>query len=54
MTNSAKDNLIAVPHIAGVTREAVDRMGIVAVESILGVLNGKPIRDHVLNKEGLD
>jgi D-3-phosphoglycerate dehydrogenase len=47
-------NFIAAPHVAGVTREAVDRMGIAAVEDILNVLDGKPIRDNVVNKELLD
>jgi D-3-phosphoglycerate dehydrogenase len=47
-------NFIAAPHVAGVTREAVDRMGIAAVENILSVLDGKPIRDNVVNKEVLD
>jgi D-3-phosphoglycerate dehydrogenase len=47
-------NFIAAPHVAGVTREAVDRMGIAAVENILSILDGKPIRDNVVNKEVLD
>jgi len=47
-------NFIAAPHVAGVTREAVDRMGVAAVENILSVLDGKPIRDNVINKEVLD
>jgi D-3-phosphoglycerate dehydrogenase len=47
-------NFIAAPHVAGVTREAVDRMAIVAVQNILSVLDGKPIRDNVVNKEVLD
>jgi D-3-phosphoglycerate dehydrogenase len=47
-------NFIAAPHVAGVTREAVDRMAIVAVQNILSVLDGKPIRDNVINKEVLD
>src|SRR6266478_1496636 len=47
-------NFIAAPHVAGVTREAVDRMGVAAVENILSVLDGKPIRDNVVNKEVLD
>jgi phosphoglycerate dehydrogenase-like enzyme len=47
-------NLIAAPHVAGVTREAVDRMGVAAVENILSVLDDKPIRDNVVNKEVLD
>jgi D-3-phosphoglycerate dehydrogenase len=47
-------NFIAAPHVAGVTREAVDRMGVAAVENILSVLDGKPIRDNVVNKKVLD
>jgi D-3-phosphoglycerate dehydrogenase len=47
-------NFIAAPHVAGVTREAVDRMGVAAVENILSVLDGKPIRDNVVNKEVLE
>ena len=47
-------NFIAAPHVAGVTREAVDRMAVVAVQNILSVLDGKPIRDNVVNKEVLD
>jgi D-3-phosphoglycerate dehydrogenase len=47
-------NFIAAPHVAGVTREAVDRMGVAAVENILSVLDGKPIRDNVVNREVLD
>jgi len=47
-------NFIAAPHVAGVTREAVDRMAIVAVQNILGVLDGKPNRENVINKEVLE
>jgi phosphoglycerate dehydrogenase-like enzyme len=35
-------NFIAPPLVAGVTCEAVDRMGVDAVENILSVLAGKP------------
>ena len=52
--NSGENNRIAAPHVAGLTREAVDRMGVAAVENILSVLDGKPIRDNVVNKEVLD
>jgi D-3-phosphoglycerate dehydrogenase len=48
------NNFIAAPHVAGVTREAVDRMAVVAVENILSVLDGKPNRDNVINREVLD
>ena len=47
------DNFIAAPHVAGVTREAVDRMGVAAVENILGVLDGQPNRENCVNKEVL-
>ncbi len=47
-------NFIAAPHVAGVTREAVDRMGVAAVENILSVLDGKPNRENVINREVLD
>jgi D-3-phosphoglycerate dehydrogenase len=46
-------NFIAAPHVAGVTKEAVDRMAIVAVQNIISVLDGKPIKDNVINKEVL-
>ena len=47
------DNFIAAPHVAGVTKEAVERMAIVAVQNILSVFDGKPIKDNVINKEVL-
>jgi D-3-phosphoglycerate dehydrogenase / 2-oxoglutarate reductase len=43
-------NFIAAPHVAEVTRKAVDRMAIVAVENILSVLDGKPNRENVVNR----
>src|SRR6202171_388902 len=46
-------NFIAAPHVAGVTKEAVDRMAVVAVENILSVIDGKPNRENVVNKEVL-
>jgi D-3-phosphoglycerate dehydrogenase / 2-oxoglutarate reductase len=46
-------NFIAAPHVAGVTREAVDRMGVVAVQNVLSVFDGKPTKDNVINKEVL-
>jgi D-3-phosphoglycerate dehydrogenase len=47
------DNFIAAPHVAGVTREAVSRMAVVAVQNILSILDGKPLRDNVINPEVL-
>jgi D-3-phosphoglycerate dehydrogenase len=46
-------NFVAAPHVAGVTREAVDRMGVVAVQNILSVFDGKPNAENVINKEVL-
>jgi D-3-phosphoglycerate dehydrogenase / 2-oxoglutarate reductase len=46
-------NFIAAPHVAGVTKEAVDRMAIVAVQNILSVIDGKPNRENVINLEVL-
>jgi D-3-phosphoglycerate dehydrogenase / 2-oxoglutarate reductase len=46
-------NFIAAPHVAGVTREAVERMAVVAVENILSVIDGKPNRENVVNQEVL-
>jgi lactate dehydrogenase-like 2-hydroxyacid dehydrogenase len=36
-----------------VTKEAVSRMAVVAVENILSVIDGKPTRDNVINPEVL-
>jgi D-3-phosphoglycerate dehydrogenase len=47
------DNFIAAPHVAGVTREAVDRMAVTTVENLLSVLDGKPNRDNCVNREVL-
>ena len=47
-------NFIAAPHVAGVTKEAVERMAIVAVQNILSVIDGKPNHENVVNREVLD
>jgi D-3-phosphoglycerate dehydrogenase len=44
-------NVISAPHTAGVTRESLDRMGLQTARNILSVLDGKPIRENVINKE---
>ncbi|MBV9826973.1 MAG: hydroxyacid dehydrogenase [Alphaproteobacteria bacterium] len=46
-------NFLAAPHMAGVTKEAVDRMGLVAVQNVISVIDGKPNRENVINKEVL-
>jgi D-3-phosphoglycerate dehydrogenase len=48
------DNVVASPHMAGVTTEAVAGMAVVTAQNILSVLDGKPNRDNVINKEVLD
>ncbi|MGI9525349.1 MAG: hydroxyacid dehydrogenase [Hyphomicrobiaceae bacterium] len=50
----AVDNVVLAPHMAGVTREALDRMGLVAVRNILSVFDGSPERDNMVNPEILD
>jgi D-3-phosphoglycerate dehydrogenase len=47
------ENVIFSPHMAGVTREASDRMAITAVENILSVFDGRPNAANVVNKEVL-
>lgn len=48
------DNVITAPHMAGVTKEALNRMSIAAVRNILSVFDGKPIRENCVNPEVLD
>ena len=47
-------NVISAPHMAGVTRESLDRMGLQTARNILSALDGNPIRENVINKEVLD
>lgn len=47
-------NVIASPHMAGVTTEAVAGMAVATAQNILSVLDGQPNRDNVVNKEVLD
>ena len=47
-------NVISAPHMAGVTAESLDRMGRETARNILSALDGKPIRENVINKEVLD
>jgi D-3-phosphoglycerate dehydrogenase len=46
-------NVVSAPHMAGVTRESLDRMGLQTVRNILSALDGNPIRENVINKEVL-
>jgi D-3-phosphoglycerate dehydrogenase len=45
------DNVIASPHMAGVTVEAVQAMAVATARNILGVLDGQPNRDNTINPE---
>ena len=46
-------NVITAPHLAGVTREATDRMSLQTAKNILSVFDGDIIKDNVVNKEAL-
>lgn len=46
-------NVITAPHLAGVTREALDRMGLQTARNILSIFDGEPIRDNVVNPEAI-
>ncbi len=46
-------NVVASPHMAGVTTEAVAAMAVQTAKNILSVLDGRPIRENVINKEVL-
>src|SRR4030081_2692870 len=49
----ALPNVIFAPHVAGVTREAVDRMSEQTARNILSVLDGDPLRQNVINQDVL-
>jgi hypothetical protein len=44
-------NLVTSPHMAGVTRESIDRMAVQAAYNVLSVFDGKPIRENAVNPE---
>lgn len=46
-------NVIIAPHVAGVTREALDRMGVQTARNMLSALDGEPIRQNVINQDVL-
>jgi len=46
-------NVIIAPHVAGVTREALDRMGEQTARNMLSALDGAPIRANVVNQDVL-
>jgi len=44
-------NVITAPHMAGVTKESVERMGVTTITNMLDVLDGKPNLENVINRE---
>jgi len=46
-------NVVIAPHMAGVTREALDRMSEQTALNILSALDGEPIRQNVINQDVL-
>ncbi|MGH6778836.1 MAG: hydroxyacid dehydrogenase [Bradyrhizobium sp.] len=46
-------NVVMAPHVAGVTREAVDRMSEQTARNLLSALDGAPIRENVINQDVL-
>lgn len=46
-------NVITAPHLAGVTREAQDRMSLQTARNILSAFDENPIHENVVNKEVL-
>jgi D-3-phosphoglycerate dehydrogenase len=44
-------SVIVAPHMAGVTRESLDRMAVSVANNLLAVLDGRPEMDNVVNKE---
>jgi D-3-phosphoglycerate dehydrogenase len=47
-------NIVVAPHLAGVTKEALERMSVAAVNNILSVLDGQPIKENAVNPEVFD
>ncbi len=46
-------NVIIAPHVAGVTREALDRMGEQTARNMLSAIDGTPVRVNVINQDVL-
>ncbi|MDX2204562.1 MAG: hydroxyacid dehydrogenase [Hyphomicrobiaceae bacterium] len=46
-------NVLCAPHMAGVTKEAMDRMAIAATKNVLSVFDGAPIVENVINRDVL-
>jgi D-3-phosphoglycerate dehydrogenase len=46
-------NVVTAPHMAGVTHEALDRMGLQTAKNILSAFDGDIIGENVINKDVL-
>jgi len=46
-------NVIFAPHMAGVSRESLDRMAVTAVRNVFSVFDGRPNVENMVNKEVL-
>jgi D-3-phosphoglycerate dehydrogenase len=46
-------NVISAPHMAGNSRESLDRASLTVTRNLLSVLDGKPNREYVVNPESL-
>jgi D-3-phosphoglycerate dehydrogenase len=44
-------NVVVAPHMAGVTRESMDRMAVTTARNILSVLDGAPNKENAINPE---
>jgi D-3-phosphoglycerate dehydrogenase len=44
-------NVVLAPHIAGNTREAMDRMSVEAAKNVLSVFDGAPRKENAVNPE---
>ena len=47
------ESVLASPHMAGVTAEANAAMAVVTAQNMLGVLDGAPIRENIVNPEAV-
>jgi D-3-phosphoglycerate dehydrogenase len=47
------ENIIVSPHMAGNTRESLDRASLTVTRNLLSVLDGAPNRGYVVNPEAL-
>lgn len=47
-------NIILAPHVAGVTKESIDRMAVATARNVLSVLDGQPTKENAVNREVFD